>query len=109
MPRGAELRSALDSFRARNRWTTRFGRIRAPSFLLQGDLTTRRHGKLRSSSALRQRGTARHLLSLATRPVSLGLYRATAPCDYSIKTSAEGWQRIVVEKPFGHDWNRRAN
>lgn len=104
----AELREALDQFSRTQPvdetvWTAFSRNIH----YCRGDLTdTQAYGRLRET--LESFGSAElrsHLLFyLATQPSQFGLVaEQLAGVELLQKNSPHGWQRIVVEKPFGHD------
>ena len=104
----AELRSAADQFsRTKPVDDPTWQGFSQHIFYCQGDLTDpAAYGKLaRQLGAFGSEPLRRNLLFyLATSPSQFGvvveqLHRA----DLLHKDSGNGWQRIVVEKPFGHD------
>ena len=96
------------SFPAPNRWTKRSGQEFAENiFYCQGDLT----------DAAAYQKLEKQLTSFGSAPLrdNLLFYLAISPSQFGEvveqlhdagllhKDGAKGWQRIVVEKPFGHD------
>ncbi len=103
-----ELRSALDKFsRTKPVVEAVWQEFAKHVFYCEGDLTdTAAYGRL--SKQLNGFGNERLrrnlLFYLATSPSQFGdTVEQVHKADLLHKDSTDGWQRIVVEKPFGHD------
>ena len=103
-----ELRTALDQFsRTQTRGRKGLEAIRREHLLLPGRPCRRRglQKTRRNADLVRQRAVAGKPAVLsrhATEPVRPGR-RGTPSRRRCCTRKARGWQRIVVEKPFGHD------
>jgi len=103
-----ELRSALDQFsRTKPVDDAVWQEFSRHLFYCQGDMTdSSAYGKLvEQLNAFGSDPLRGHLLFyLATSPSQFGLVvEQLHRADLLHKDSEDGWQRIVVEKPFGHD------